>query len=141
MTNERIEDGPMIGVVPHLAILDGRASEAIEFYKAAFGAEEQRRVPAQDGKRLMHASLMLNGGGLMLHDDFPEMHGGKPADPPAGTTLHLQVEDVDAVWESALAAGATILFPLENQFWGDRYGQLTDPFGHRWSIASPIAAA
>jgi PhnB protein len=72
----------------------------------------------------------------MLNDDFPE-HGG-PASPPGSLTLHLQVPDADAAWNKALAAGATERFPLADQFWGDRYGQIEDPFGFRWSIGAPV---
>ena len=126
----------LTGVTPHLMIPDNRAQEAIEFYARAFDAVEVDRSPADDGKRLMHAHLKLHGGALLLHDDFPEMTGHK-APPPSGTVLHLQVADPDAVWDQALAAGATMRFPLDDQFWGERYGQLDDPFGHTWSIAGP----
>ena len=129
------QQSPSGGVTAHITIRDGRGAEAIDFYKAAFGAEELMRHPSDDG-RLMHAHLKVNGGSLMLHDDFPE-HSG-PAKEPAGVILHLQVADADAAWKRALNAGAEVRFPLEDQFWGDRYGQLMDPFGHIWSIASPI---
>ena len=129
--------GPPGGVAAHLTIRDGRGSEAVEFYQDAFGAQEEMRSLADDGKRLMHAHLTVNGGSLMLNDDFPEYRdSGEPA-VPGGVTLHLQVPDADAVWDKALAAGATAKFPLENQFWGDRYGQLEDPFGFTWSIGGP----
>lgn len=131
--------GPLTGLTPHLCINDGRAAEAIAFYADAFGATEQARMMGQDGKRIMHAHLHINGASLLMHDDFPEMAGGHAAPPPAGCTLHLQVDDADAWWERALAAGATIRFPIQDQFWGDRYGQVTDPFGHHWSIGSPLA--
>lgn len=73
---------------------------------------------------------------MLLHDDFPEMAGGVAAPAPSGTVLHLQVADADAAWAKAVAAGCTVRFELADQFWGDRYGQVTDPFGHTWSIAS-----
>lgn len=131
--------GPAGGVTAHITIRDGRGSEAVEFYEKAFGAKEEMRHLAEDGKRLMHAHLKINGGSLMLNDDFPEMReGGGDLPAPAGTTLHLQVPDADAAWEKALAAGATVKFPLDNQFWGDRYGQVEDPFGHTWSIGGPL---
>ena len=133
------EQGPATGLTPHLAIRDGRAAEAIDFYKAAFGAEEQMRMPADDGKRLMHAHLTLNGASLMLADDFPE-YSGKAAGAPEGVTLHLQVADADAAWNRAVDAGATVKMELADQFWGDRYGQVEDPFGHLWSIGAPVAA-
>ena len=124
---------------PHLAVSD--ASAAIEFYKKAFGATELSRHMAPDGKRIMHAALQVNGGVVMLNDEFPEYTGGKSNTPEAlgGTpvTLHLQVTDADAVFDQAIAAGATVKFPLKDQFWGDRYGQVKDPFGHVWSIGAP----
>lgn len=125
------------GVVPHLVIRDSRAADAIDFYKAAFGAEEVARMPAQDGKRLLHVELGINGGPLFLNDDFPE-HMGGPAAAPTGVTLNLTVDDADAWWERATAAGAEIAMPIADQFWGDRYGQVKDPFGHRWAINAPI---
>ena len=128
------------GVVPHLMIPDGRAAEAINVYARAFGAMEKRRSQADDGKRLLHVQLEVNGGMLLLHDDFPEMRSGAASPPPSGTTLHLQVEDADAAWAKALENGFTIRFPLADQFWGDRYGQLLDPFGHVWSIGATPAA-
>jgi len=128
----------MKGVIPHLTIADGRAAEAIDFYKAAFGAEELGRHAADDGKRLLHAHLKVNGGDLMLNDDFPEYSGGASA-MPGGVALHLQVLDPDGAWKRALDAGAQVLMPLADQFWGDRYGQIRDPFGHRWSIGAPVA--
>ena len=128
---------PAGGVTAHLTIAGGRGQEAVAFYERAFGAKEEMRQLADDGQRLMHAHLTVNGGSLMLNDDFPEYRdSGEPA-VPGGVTLHLQVPDADAVWDKALAAGATAKFPLENQFWGDRYGQLEDPFGFTWSIGGP----
>jgi PhnB protein len=135
------EQGPVNGVTPHLSIGGGRAAEAIDFYKRAFGAEEAMRMPAQDGKRLMHAHLKVNGASLMLADDFPEYRGGQPQPEPSAVTLHLQVDDADRWFERAVAAGATPTMPLADQFWGDRYGQVRDPFGHSWSIGAPIAKA
>jgi PhnB protein len=129
---------PQGGLTPHLVIGDRRAAEAIEFYKKAFGAEELMRHPSDDG-RLMHAHLKVNGSSLMMHDDFPE-HGHAPAGQPAGVMLHLQVNDADAWWTRAVDAGAKVVMELADQFWGARYGQLEDPFGHRWSIGAPVAA-
>ena len=129
--------GPTSGLTPHLAIADKRASEAIDFYKRAFGATEQVRMPAEDGVRLMHAHLTVNGASLMMHDEFPE-YVDNESSPPNGVTLHLQVDDADAWFDRAVAAGASVVMPLENMFWGDRYGQIKDPFGHTWSIATPI---
>ncbi len=137
---ERKDDqGPVGGITPHITIRDRRAGEAIDFYKKAFGAEEVMRHPTEDG-RLMHAHLKINGGSLMLHDDFPE-HMGGPSQPPASLVLHLDVADADAAWKRALGAGAEVRFELSDQFWGDRYGQVTDPFGFIWGIGSPIRQA
>lgn len=135
---ERNEDqGPAQGVTAHLTIPDRRAAEAIDFYRAAFGAEPAMEpMMGEDGRRIMHAHLRLNGGSLMLNDDFPEYSGGKPA-PNDAVTLHLQVTDADALFNRALEAGATEIMKLEDQFWGDRYGQLRDPFGYTWSIGAP----
>ncbi|MBO9710268.1 MAG: VOC family protein [Caulobacter sp.] len=127
--------GPESGVVPYLSVVGGKA--AVDFYKRAFGAEEVFRNTADDGERLLRSRLLINGGWVMLSDHFEEMSHG-PFTPPASVTLHLQVDDADAWWNRALEAGGTVRFPLADQFWGDRYGQLVDPFGHVWSVASKI---
>ena len=126
---------------PCLVVADGPA--AIDFYKAAFGAEETFRMMSPDGRRVLHANLVVNGGPVMLSDDFPEYNGGRSRDPKGlgGTpvTIHLQVADADAVFARALEAGCTAVMPLADMFWGDRYGKILDPFGHEWSIATTIA--
>lgn len=129
------EQGPTTGVTPHLAV-DGAAA-AIAFYEAAFGAEELSRMLADDGRRLMHAHLRINGGSVMLHDLFPE-YMKDPARPPSAVTMHLQVDDADRWFARAVEAGATVTMPLADQFWGDRYGALVDPFGHSWAVGAPI---
>lgn len=130
-------------ITAHLAV-DG-AVRAIEFYATAFGAEEVVRMPAEDGKRLMHAELRVAGGKLYLHDDFPEHCGGKErAASKLGATpvlLHIDVPDCDAAIARAVAAGAAVLMPATDMFWGDRYGQIRDPFGHEWSFSTPIKKA
>ncbi|BBZ77685.1 hypothetical protein MANY_30220 [Mycolicibacterium anyangense] len=127
------------GLSPHLVVDDAPA--AIDFYVKAFGAEEIGRVPRPDGK-LIHAAVLINGAMVMLNDDFPEMSGGRSMTPPAlgGTpvTIHLTVTDVDAKFQQAIDAGATVVMPLEDQFWGDRYGMVRDPFGHQWSLGQPV---
>ena len=128
---------PKAGIVPFLTIRDRRAVEALAFYAEAFGAEEVERNVGKDG-RLMQASMKLNGGWIMLSDDFPEFTG-QPAEPPAAVVIHLPVEDADAVWDRALGAGATSVMELADQFWGDRYGRVRDPFGHLWSVSTPLA--
>lgn len=120
------------GVAPYLAVSD--AGGAAEFYKRAFGAREVNRMPPDEKGRMMHIHLVVNGGSLMLSDAFPEY--GHPLKTPQAFTLHLQVDDVDAWWNRAVEAGAEILHPLQRMFWGDRYGQLRDPFGVAWSLAS-----
>lgn len=127
---------PTTGVTPFLAISGGRANEALAFYERVFDAQVIERNVAQDGKRLMQASLKVNGGWVMLSDDFPE-HGFVAA-PPASVTLHLQVDDADTWFKRAVEAGCTIKMPIADQFWGDRYGSVADPFGHNWSIGSPL---
>jgi PhnB protein len=124
---------------PHLVVDD--AAAAIDFYVKAFGATEYGRVPHPDG-RLVHAALDINGSMVMLNDDFPDFNGGKPSTPTAlgGTpvTIHLQVPDVEAAFKRAVDAGAVVVAPLEDQFWGDRYGIVRDPFGHQWSLGQPV---
>ncbi len=127
-------------VTPYLTI-DGAAA-AIDFYKKAFDAEELSRHLAPDGKRLMHVHMRLLGSDLMFSDSFSEKMAGCPPTPKAlggsPVTLHLQVEDANALWEKAVAAGATVTMELKDQFWGDRYGQIRDPFGHNWSVGQKI---
>jgi PhnB protein len=124
---------------PHLTV-DGAAA-AIDFYVNAFNAVELGRVPGPNGK-LMHAAVQINGATVLLNDDFPEMSGGKSNTPIAlgGTpvTIHLTVTDVDARFQQAIDAGAAVVMPLADQFWGDRYGVLRDPFGHHWSLGQPV---
>ncbi len=128
---------PTNGVIPFLTIRDGRATEALAFYAAAFGAVEKERNLTPDGSKLMHASMVLNGGWLMMADDFPEFRGA-PSSPPASVMMHLVVPDADAVYERALGAGAAVEMAISDQFWGDRYGQVRDPFGHVWGISTPL---
>ncbi|HEV7851492.1 MAG TPA: VOC family protein [Mycobacterium sp.] len=126
-------------VLPHLIVDD--AAAAIDFYVKAFGAVEVGRVPGPDGK-LVHAALAINGSTVMLNDDFPEMSGGKSMTPKAlggsPVTIHLVVTDVDAKFQQAIDAGASVVMPVDDQFWGDRYGVLRDPFGHQWSMGQPV---
>lgn len=121
---------------PYLVVSD--AARAIDFYRAAFGAVELVRHPAPGTDKLMHAHLLIHGGHLMLCDDFTAQMGGKSETPEAlggsPVTFHIHVDDADEAWNRAVSAGAQITMPLADQFWGDRYGQLRDPFGHKWSI-------
>ena len=130
-----IPDG-MHTVTPHL-ICKG-AAEAIEFYKRAFGATELSRLPGQNG-RLMHAMIRIGDSTVMLADEMPEWGALGPQSlkgTPVG--IHLYVQDVDAVAAQAVRAGAKTTMPVSDMFWGDRYGQIEDPFGHRWSIATRV---
>jgi PhnB protein len=126
-------------LTPYLTV--SNAAAAIDFYKKAFGAEELSRHLAPDGKCLMHAHLKVLGMDLMLADDFPE-HMGRSRTPEAfggsPVTLHLHTDDVNTLWANAVAAGAKVTMPLADQFWGDRYGQFTDPFGHLWSAGRTL---
>lgn len=128
------------GLIPHLVC--DPCADAIEFYKQAFGAEEVRRVPTPDGKRLLHAAIRIDGRPVFLVDDFPEFCEGKSSSPKAlgGTpiNIHRYVEDVDAAIQRAEKAGATVKMPAQNMFWGDRYGVVTDPFGHLWAFATHV---
>jgi PhnB protein len=114
------------------------AAEALEFYKRAFGAEEIARMHGPDGKSVMHAEFKIGDSFVMLADEWPQ--GGGVGSPKSlgGTTvtLFLYVNDVDALFKRAVAAGATATMPPTDTFWGDRYGKVSDPFGHAWSMAT-----
>jgi len=123
-------------VVPHLVVKG--AAEAIDFYVKAFEAKELYRMPTPEGL-LMHASLAIGNSQIYLCDEFPNQCSSAPTT-LGGTpvTIHLNVEDVDATYARSLEAGAEALMPPDDMFWGDRYGQVVDPFGHRWSMATPV---
>lgn len=123
-------------ITPHLVIKS--ADKAIEFYKKALGAEQLFVHKAPDG-RIAHAELKIGDSKLLLADEFPEM-GGKSAQTLGGSPviLNVYVEDVDKLFNQAVAAGAKVTMPLANQFWGDRYGTVTDPFGHHWALGQHI---
>ena len=112
------------------------ASAAIEFYKKAFNAVELSRLPGPDGK-LLHASVRIGDSPLMLTDEMPQWGSlGPKALKGTPVMIHLYVPDVDAMFAQAVAAGATVKMPVAEMFWGDRYGQLQDPFGHSWSVGT-----
>ena len=124
------------GLAPH--IVCAGAADAIEFYKKAFGAKEMMRMPGPDGK-LMHAAVIINDAVVMMVDENPQWGivgpkalGGTPV------TLHLNVANADEAIARAETAGATVKMPAADQFWGDRYGIVEDPWGHNWSIAHPL---
>ena len=123
-------------VTPHLVCAG--AAEAIEFYQKAFGATELSRVPSENGK-LMHASVRIGDSVVMLNEEMPESGAlGPKSLKGSAVTIHLYVENADAVFEQAVAAGAKITMPLDDTFWGDRYGKVEDPFGHQWSIGTHV---
>jgi len=126
----------MPAVTPHLVCAG--AADAIEFYKKAFGAVESARLPGPDGK-IMHAMIRVNGSPVMLVDENPQwgIVGPKTL---KGTpvTMHLYVTDADAFVAKAVGAGAKVTMPVAEQFWGDRYGVIEDPFGHHWSVATHV---
>jgi uncharacterized glyoxalase superfamily protein PhnB len=126
----------MHSVTPHLVCAG--AAKAIEFYKQAFGAQECARLPGPDG-RLMHAAVKIGDSQVMLVDEMPEWGAlGPKALKGSPVTIHLYVDDVDAVVARAVKAGAKVTMPVADQFWGDRYGKLEDPFGHHWSVATHV---
>jgi len=130
-----IPDG-FTAITPHLVCAG--AAQAIEFYKKAFGAVEGGRMPGSDGK-LMHAMIRIGGAAVFLVDEMPEWGSlGPKALKGSPVTIHLYVDDADAVVARAVKAGAKVTMPLADQFWGDRYGQLEDPFGHHWSVATHL---
>jgi PhnB protein len=138
MANARPIPAGMHTITPHLVIKG--AAKAIEFYQKAFGATTVFPPHFTPDGKVMHALLQIGDSRLMLADSFempgaprsPEALGGSPV------ILNLYVDNVDALWQRALDAGAKVVFPLQNQFWGDRYGQVRDPFGHEWALAQHV---
>ena len=127
-------------VTPHLVVRG--AAQAIEFYKKAFDAKEVRRSLGPDGKSVQHADLQIGDSRVLLNDEFPDWGVYSPLHyKGTAVTIHLYVEDADRLFQQAVQAGAQVVFPLADQFWGDRYGIVQDPFGHRWAVASHIRDA
>lgn len=122
------------GVVAYL-IVDG-ATKAAEFYRCAFNAETAAIHPVDDKGRTMHVHLYINGGSVMLSDAYPEH--GCAWEKPQGFNLTLQVDDIDGWWKRAVDAGAEVVMPVSEMFWGARYGQLRDPFGITWAMNQPL---
>jgi len=134
MAVKRVPDG-YHRVTPHLTVRN--ATAMIEFYKKAFGAVENRRAPGPDGKSILHAEIQIGDSKVFLNDEFPEMGAQSPlVAKSTPVTIHLYVEDADKQYKQALAAGAEVVMPIGDQFWGDRYGIVKDPAGHQWSIGS-----
>jgi len=124
-------------ITPSLTVKD--AAKAIEFYKQAFNAEQREICYGPDGKSIMHAELKIGSSIVMLNDEFPDMNckgpltlGGSPV------TLYTYVDNVDKWYERAVKAGATSTMPVTDMFWGDRFGQVVDPFGHKWGLATHV---
>ena len=128
---------PQTGVIPYLNVIG--ASDASALYQKAFGAVEVRRLPSDDGKRLMHAHLVINKGSLMLSDCFPE-HGYEHQ-PSHSFTMQLVVDDIDSWFKRAVDAGLEVINPVALMFWGDRWGSLKDRFGVHWAINEPAKTA
>ena len=121
-------------ITPYMTVRD--AARAIEFYKQAFGAKEKGVMKGPEGK-IMHAELVIGDSIIMLADEFPEFGALSPQSTGgSGTGLHIYIEDVDSAFDRAVKAGATVEMPVADMFWGDRYGKLRDPFGHKWSIGT-----
>ena len=122
-------------ITPYITVQG--AAQALEFYKRAFGAEEKERMPGPDGKSVMHAELKIGDSIVMLSDEFPGM-GCRSPRALGGSTgyLFLYVPDVDAAFKRAVDAGAKASMPIADMFWGDRFGKVTDPFGHEWGLAT-----
>jgi len=131
-----IPDG-MNTVTPHLVCKD--AARAIEFYKKAVGAEELFRLNTPDVKKVLHASLRIGNSAIMLAEEAPDW-GSLGPETLNGTTvsMHLYVDGADTAFDRAVKAGATVKMPLADMFWGDRYGLLSDPFGHVWAVATHV---
>ncbi len=123
-------------ITPHIVV--GDAARAADWYRAVFGADERGRLEVPGGK-LMQVELWFGDSAVMLADEFPEMGVLSPLSVGGtATVLHFATDDVDAVWQRALDGGAEVRQPLHDAFWGERYGQITDPFGHRWGIAQRL---
>ncbi len=131
-------------ITPYLSVRG--AAEAIDFYRQAFGAEEAMRMQADDGKRVLHAVVRINGGAVMLSDEFPEYNGTPAPTPENPTSVSVAIEfdtpaEVDAVFAQAVAAGANGWLEPNDMFWGARFAMLDDPFGHRWMLSAQLAQA
>lgn len=123
-------------VTPHMVIRD--CIKALEFYKNAFDAKQLSLTQGPDGK-VMHASIKIGDSIIMMSDEFPSAKSlGPQSLGGSSIVLNIYTDNADKLWERAVKAGATVTMPIGDQFWGDRYGQITDPFGHRWSIAQHV---
>lgn len=132
MADEMMQRAP---VVPYLMVRG--ASAAIDWYARGLGAEAVVRMPVEGSDKLMHCELRINGGVVYMSDEFPE-YGTSLGDGPRGVTVFLAVDDADRWYDRAVEAGATVRVEIADQFWGDRFGEVVDPFGHAWAFASPL---
>jgi len=121
-------------ITPHIIVSD--AAKAIEFYKKALGAQEMERFMTPDGKSVMHAQLKIGNSMLMLGNEFPPTCLSPKSRGGTTVSLYLYLENADAAFDRAVKAGCSVKMPMTDQFWGDRYGQVEDPFGHQWSLAT-----
>src|SRR5260370_30010691 len=121
-------------VTPHIIVSD--AAKAIDFYKKALGAKEKDRFPTPDGKGVMHAELKIGDSVVMLGSEHPPQCLSPKSRGGTSVSLHIYVDNVDAAFDRAVKAGCTVKMPVSDMFWGDRYGQVEDPFGHQWSFAT-----
>ena len=132
---------PVPPITPYLVVSD--AAAAVEFYKTAFAATQDGEAHLMPGSsKIMHVRLLIAGGLIMLCDDMSSMMG-RPSETPQALggspiTLALTLDDVQTFWDRAVAGGAAVTMPLADMFWGDRYGQVVDPFGHKWSMSQPM---
>ncbi len=123
-------------ITPHVIVRDSQA--AIDFYQKAFGAQLQGEILYMPDGKVGHAMIKIGDSFLMLNDEFPEQGVVAPRAGESGTSLHIYVDNVDALFARATSAGAKVKMPLENMFWGDRYGKVLDPFGHMWTLGTHI---
>lgn len=131
-----MDEGFFPTLTPYIVVRN--ADEAIEFYEKAFGAKTRSVARGEDGK-VMNAQLVFGNSVLMLNDEFPDYDCPAPgANDRIFTTIHISCTDIDNQWQQAVDAGAEVVMPLENQFWGDRYGQLKCPFGYSWSMGQKV---
>jgi uncharacterized glyoxalase superfamily protein PhnB len=123
-------------ITPHLLVRDAKA--AIDFYQKAFGAQLVGEIAYMPNGKIMHALLRIGDSLFMLNDEFPEYGAHAPGPNGSGVSLHIYLENVDEAFARATKAGAEVKMPLMDMFWGDRYGQVGDPFGHKWSLGTHV---
>lgn len=136
MTEVRAVPAGMHTITPHIVVPDAIA--ASDWYQRALGAEERDRLPLPNGK-VMYVEMRFGDSPVMIADEFPDLRILSPlAIGGTAVVLHIFTEDVESAWQRAVEAGAAVVVPLQEQFWGDRQGQLLDPFGHKWGLAQHV---